>query len=191
MSKRGVKDRAPLASIRPYRTTTGEKRFEVRWRDARGKSRSKAFTRAASARRFKVDLESRLQLGRLYEARPESFGLFLEGWLRRYEPTVRPSTYARTEASLVHWAALERLTLPQIRVGEVEDRVAAIAETAPRQAQIALATLKQILRAAGKRGQQVDEEILRLRPPPVQEREPVFLTWAEVEDLAAWCTEGD
>jgi integrase len=179
-----------MASIRPYRTTSGEKRFEVRWRDARGKSRSKAFSRAASARRFKVDLESRLQLGSLYEARPESFGLFLEGWLRRYEPTVRPSTYARVEASLIHWRSLERVTLAQIRVGEVEDRVAAIAKTAPRQAQIALGTLKQILRAARKRGQQVDEEILGLRAPPVQEREPVFLAWAEVEELAAWCAEG-
>jgi len=55
---------------------------------------------------------------------------------------VRPSTYARVEASLIHWRSLQRLTLAQIRVGEVEDRVAAIAKTAPREAQIALRTLK-------------------------------------------------
>jgi integrase len=178
-----------MASIRAYETSRGDKRFEVRWRDARGRSRSKAFNRAASARRFKVDLESRLQLGTLYEARPEPFASFLDGWLRRYERTVRPSTFARAKASLIHWSGLASLNVPQIRVGDVEDRVAAIAGSAPRQAQIALGTLKQVLRDARRRGQQVDEAILSLQLPHVEEREPVFLTWAEVEELAAWCSE--
>lgn len=179
-----------MASIRPYATAGGAKRFEVRWRDARGKSRSKTFNRAAAAKRFRVDLENQLQLGTLYEARPEPFAQFLDGWLGRYERSVRPSTFARAEASLVHWSSLAPLKVSQVRVAEVEDRVADVARSAPRQAQIALSTLKQVLSDARKRGQQIDEAILALKAPHVEEREPVFLTWAEVEELAAWCSEG-
>ncbi len=178
-----------MASVRSYRTARGERRFEVRWRDARGKERSKVFQSAGNARRFKVDLESRLQLGALYEARAESFGVFVDGWLSRYEQSVRPSTLERARCSLAYWSPLGSLLIPQVRAGDVEDVVASIARKAPVQAQMSLAKLKQLLRNASERGQQVDQAIFALKPPRAEERDPVFLTWAEVEGLAGWCSE--
>jgi integrase len=64
-----------------------------------------------------------------------------------------------------------------------------VARVAPRQAQLALGTVKQVLRDAMKRGQRVDPALLDVKAPGHEEREPVFLSAAEVEHLASWCSE--
>jgi integrase len=71
----------------------------------------------------------------------------------------------------------------------LEDAIADAARVAPRQAQLALGTVKQVLRDAMKRGQRVDPALLDVRAPGYEEREPVFLSAAEVEHLASWCAE--
>jgi len=53
-----------------------------------------------------------------------------------------------------------------------------------------LALLKQILKSARERGQTVDGAVFEIRPPKHEERDPRFLTWAEVEELGSWCSEG-
>jgi integrase len=63
------------------------------------------------------------------------------------------------------------------------------ARVAPRQAQLALGTVKQVLRDAMKRGQRVDPALLEVKAPGYEEREPIFLSAAEVEHLASWCAE--
>ena len=63
-----------MASIRPYRTAKGERRYAVRYRDTRGRHRAKVFSVLKDAQTFKHDLERRRQAGALYEARPETFG---------------------------------------------------------------------------------------------------------------------
>jgi integrase len=178
-----------VASIRIYATANRQKRWEVRWRDGTGRDRSKAFAREGDAKRFKVDIERRQQLGQLYDVRRIALGEFFEGWRGRYEQQVRPSTFERGMEAVKHLQPLMPLYLDQVTASEVEDRMVGVAKAAPRQAQIALALLKQVLRNASERGHVVDEVVFRVRPAPLEEREPHFLTWAQVEELASMCTE--
>jgi integrase len=175
-----------MASIRRYRTKTGETRYLVRWRDRSGDERSRAFTRHRDAQRFGADVERRRQLGQLYEAAPQTFGQFLAGWLVRYEQRVRSSTFKRGREALRHVEGFSRLTFPELTAADVEDQITAVAKTAPRQAQITLALTKQIVRSAKGRGQAVDEGILALRPPRTEAAEMRFLSWPDVEELARW-----
>jgi integrase len=178
-----------MASIRKKLTGAGARRFEVRWRDAVGRDRCKTFATERDARRFKVDVERRAQLGSLYDAGPTSFAEFLEGWLGRYEQRVRPATYDRGVQALRQVAHLRAYRTDQLRVGDVEDAITALARRAPRQAQIALQLIKQALRNAQERGHVIDAAILTLQSPRHAEGEPRFLTWAEVEGLASNCAE--
>jgi integrase len=179
-----------VASIRTYATKRGETRHEVRWRDAAGRDASRSFTAERDALRFKADIESRQQLGPLYQAKPERLGAFLDGWLERYEVSVRRSTYNRAVQALRVWEPFLAARIDQLRAGALDDHVAAYARKAPRQAQLALAKLKQALSDARDRGQRVDDAIFRLRPPRLESRTPRFLTWVEVKELSAWCSEG-
>src|SRR6266511_946879 len=179
-----------MASIRPYWTTAGAKRWEVRWRDAAGRDRSKAFGREGDAKRFKVDVERRQQLGPLYDARRILFGEFLEGWRERYEQRVRPATFERGMQAAKHLTPFMGLYVDQVTVPDVEDWKVRLGRVAPRQGQMSLALLKQVLKNASDRGHVVDQSVLRVEPPRSEERLPRFLTWAEVEELASVCAEG-
>src|SRR6266508_624241 len=179
-----------MASIRKKRTGGGERRFEVRWRDGLGADRSKTFTTERDARRFKVDVERRAQLGGLYDAGPVSFAEFVDGWLERYEGQVRPSTYQRAVQALRTVRELGAFRVNEIRAGEIEDRIARLARRAPRQAAIALQLLKRFLRCAQERGHMVDSAVFSIPSPRYEERETSFLTLSEVEELARHCAEG-
>lgn len=165
------------------------KRWEVRWRDAGGRDRSKAFGREGDAKRFRTEVERRQQLGSLYDARRVTLGEFFEGWRERYAQQVRLSSFERKMQAVPHIRPFMGLYVDQVRAAEVEDGIAAVAKRSPRQAQLALAALKQVLRNAQERGHVVDDAVLRIKPPRVEEREPRFLSWSEVEELAAACTE--
>jgi integrase len=178
-----------VASIDKYKTAKDEARFEVRWRDGRRRDCSKVFKLKGDALRFKVEVERRQQLGPLYDAPPQRFGTFLDDWLGRYEQAVRPSTYERAVQALRHVRDFAPLYVEQLTAADVEDRIGRVARTAPRQAQQTLAKLKQALRNAQERGQTVDEAIFRIGAPRCEERDPRFLTWAQVEELAATCAE--
>jgi integrase len=114
---------------------------------------------------------------------------FFGGWRERYAHQVRESSFERKMQAVPHLAAFMGLFLDQIRAADVEDEIASVANRSPRQAQLALAALKQVLRNAQERGHVVDGGVLRIKPPRVEEREPRFLSWSEVEELAAACTE--
>ncbi len=124
-----------MASIRRYQTARGDRRWEVRWRDARGRDRSKTFNREGDAKRLRVDIERKQQLGVLYDARPELFGEFQRGWFERYQQRVRPGTLRRNLEAARHLRDFDALFLQQVTAREVEDRIVGIAKTAPRQAQ--------------------------------------------------------
>jgi integrase len=81
--------------------------------------------------------------------------------------------------------------LPVERIGRpvAEDLIAELAGRAPRRAQIALATLKRVLRDAEERGQRVDPGVYRVRIAKPAEREPRYLTWSEAEELSSWMPE--
>lgn len=165
-----------MASIRTYKTSKGELRREVRWRES-GRDLSRSFSRLDAAKRFKTDVENRLQLGVLYRARPERLGDFQAGWLDRYEQDVRPATFERARSALGLWGQFSGTRLDLLRAPDVDDHVRAVARRAPRQAEMALAKLKQMLKDAQARGQMIDLAILALKAPAVAEREPRFLAW--------------
>jgi integrase len=52
-----------------------------------------------------------------------------------------------------------------------------------------LRLIKRVLADARARGQRVHEPVFAIEPPHHEERDPRFLTWAEVEELASYCRE--
>ena len=131
------------------------------------------------------EINRRIALGALYPSEPQTFAEFVEGWLERYAQRVRPATLASCRDSLRRLAVFDGWLLETIRAADVEDHVFAIAQRAPRAAELMLDTLKMILRNAKERGQMIDEAILRVRPPRRERTEMRFLDWAEVEQLAS------
>jgi integrase len=110
-------------------------------------------------------------------------------WKERWRIGKAASTVERKDEAWPHMAVIEAIPLSMLTPAQLEDAIAGAARVAPRQAQLALETVKQVLRDAIKRGQRVDSALLEVKAPRYQEREPVFLTAAEVEDLASWCAE--
>ena len=161
-------------------------RHAVHWRDGAGKQRSKAFSRRKDAERFRVEQDRARQLGRLYDAPRERFGDFLVGWLARHERRVRPSTFERESQSLRRFRVLSRYYVEEVTAARVEEIVMA---GGTRQGQIALRLIKRVLADARARGQRVHEAVFRIEPPRHETRDPRFLTWAEVEELASYCCE--
>ncbi len=184
-----------MASIRAYQTGRGERRYEVRYRDQGSRQRSRVFSVHRDARAFKLDTERRAQAGTLYRAAPERFGAVAAAWLERYlvgaagRVRPRPRSVAVIEDCLRYLAPLNDLPVERIGRPVAEDLIAQLAARAPRRAQIALATLKRILRDAEERGQRVDPGVYRLRIAKPAEREPRYLTWAEAEELSSWMPE--
>ena len=189
-----------MASIHSYTTKSGERRYAVRWRDSAGRSQWKTVPGPKkNAQKVKTQLEARLALGPLYDEPPELLGDFIAGWLDRYRQRVRPSTLKRRREALRAILALEdgqpdpfgfaAMRLDRITTGLLEDAITVIGERAPRQAQLALATLKLALKNARERGQTFDAGLLSIRPPDAEEREPVFLSWPQVLELVSWMPE--
>jgi integrase len=184
-----------MASISSYRTAKGDRRYEVRYWDAVGRNRSRAFSVHKEALAFKLDVERRRQAGILFQAPPESFGEVAQAWLERFvigaagRVRPRPKTIRTAEDCLRYLAPLNELPLERIRRPHVEDLLARIATHAPRRAEMALSLLRRILKAAEERGQQVDRAIYGIRMARADEREPRFLTWEEAEELQSWMPE--
>ncbi len=84
-----------------------------------------------------------------------------------------------------HLEVFGAVPLDEIRPAAVEDHVATLAKRAPRQAELTLRLLKQVLANAKERGHLVDESVFRVKAPRRESREMRFLEWDEVEELAA------
>ena len=180
-----------MPSVRPYETRSG-RRYLVRWREGREARSKGGFERRRDADRFAAETGRRLALGILYEAPPEALGEFLDGWLDRYKLQVRESTWQRrVEALRVLSPRLRATPLPALRAADVEDDIVVVGRRAPRQAQLALASVKLALRSAAERGQRFDQAILTLKPPRSREREARFLAWPEVEHLASFLPDSE
>jgi integrase len=174
-----------VAHVESYRVQSGSKRYRARWVGADGRARSRSFVLKKDADRFVLEQRRRASLGALYQAPPETFGDFLAGWLERYELRVRRSTLARVRDVLRHLEVFGSVALDEIRPAAVEDHIVVLARRAPRQAELALRVLKQVLANAKERGHLVDEGVFRVRAPRRDQPEMRFLGWDEVEELAA------
>jgi integrase len=133
-----------------------------------------------------VEQDRARQLGHLYDAPAERFGEFLAPWLGRHERRVRPSTFEREAQSLRRFSVLSRHFVEDITAARVEEIVMA---GGTRQGQISLRLIKRVLADARARGQRVHEPVFAIQPPRHESRDPRFLTWAEVEELASYCRE--
>jgi integrase len=174
-----------MAHLETYRLRDGSKRYRARWVGVDGRDRSRSFVLKKDAERFVLEQQRRASLGALYQAPPQTLGEFVAGWLERYALRVRPSTLARVRQVLPHLDVFTRVALDEIRPAAVEDHVAALARRAPRQAELALRVLKQVLANAKERGHVVDEAVFRVKAPRREQPEMRFLDWDEVEELAA------
>ncbi len=137
------------------------------------------------ADRFVLEQQRRVSLGALYQAPPETFGEFAAGWFDRYALRVRASTLDRARDLTQHVDVFRATPLDEIRPAAVEDHIAALAKRAPRQAELTLRLLKQVLANAKERGHLVDEAVFRVKAPRRELPEMHFLHWDEVEELAA------
>lgn len=112
-----------------------------------------------------------------------------DGYLSRWSVGKSEGTLRRRQEV---WRALDTLherPLRDVTRAEAEDAIIAVARRAPRQAQLALALLKAMLRDAQQRGHRVDPAVLALVPPSYDEREPVYLTLEQLEALASCSSE--
>jgi integrase len=141
--------------------------------------------RKRDAELLRDEINRRVALGALYPSEPLTFAEFVVGWLERYSQRVRPATLASCRECLRYLAVFDAWQLETIRAADVEDHVFAVAQRAPRAAELMLDTLKMIIRNARERGQVVDEAVLRVRPPRRERAEMRFLDWREVELLAS------
>jgi integrase len=184
-----------VASIRPYRTAKGDRRYEVRYRSSDGDQHSRSFSARKDAQAFRLEVERKRQAGSLYVAAPMRFGDAALEWLERFECGAagrvrpRPKTLAITRESLRRLAPLSHLSIDRVRRPLVEDLVAQLAAATPRRAEMSLALVKRILRNAEERGQPVDPGVYRVRIARRDEREPVLLRWNDVDELRSWLPE--
>ena len=176
-----------MTHLRRRRTADGP-RFDVCWRE-NGRNRSRTFTFRKDADRFRIEVEPRVQLGTLYEAPAITLAAARESWKQRWQLDKAASTVQRKEEAWPHVQALESVPLAALTPALLEDTIAIAARVAPRQAQLALGTVKQVLRDAIKRGQRVDPAVLEVKAPQHEERDPVFLSAAEVKRLASLCVQ--
>lgn len=174
-----------MAYVETYKLGSGAKKYRTVWRAPNGKKRSKSFGRMKDANRYRLEVERKAELGELYEAAPETFGAFLSGWLVRYRQRVRASSYHRTLEVLKHMESFADTPIPKLVASDVEDYFLALGRTAPRQAELGLQTLKKVLKDARARGQTVPEAIFNVKPARRERREMRFLSWDQVEELAA------
>lgn len=170
------------------RTTSAGPRFDVCWREG-GRHRSRTFMFRKDAERFRTELERRAQLGVLFEVPPVTLDEWWDGYVERWSVGKADGTVARRTEVWEALSALHDLRMRDVTRAVAEDAIVAVAQRAPRQAQLALALLKAMLQDAQLRGHRIDPAVLMLAPPPYDEREPVYLTYEQLEALASCSTQ--
>ena len=164
-----------MAHVETYRLQDGRKRYRARWIGVDGRERSRSFALKKDADLFVLEQQRRASLGALFQAPPETLGEFAAGWIDRYAMRVRASTLERAHEVRQHLEVFAAYPLDEIRPAAVEDHIAALAKRAPRQAELALRLLKQILANAKERGHLVDEGVFRVKAPRREPKEMRFL----------------
>jgi integrase len=176
-----------MAHVRERRTASGvvyDVRYRVKTADG-WKERSYTAKRHDEALLAKINIENGLEPTR---AMPDQTTLeeYWESWQRRWSIGKRPKTLRAAESARSSLNTLMPSRLADLKRATVEDVVAELARTAPRQAQLALTHLKRCLRDAALRDHTVDQRILTIPSPVHVEKQIRFLTWDEVERIAAY-----
>jgi integrase len=150
--------------------------------------RTLTFDNPEDAEDYRADARRRRRLGSLYVAPPESFGAMLDGYVKR-RATLKNHRQKTKEGYREIAAKLDGLRdvpVPALRTAHIEDLIAEIAVSAPRQATRSLQLCKSVLRSSEVRGQQVDRGIFQIEAPSYDTREGVLLGREQVYELASW-----
>ncbi len=141
----------------------------------------------ADARQYAADLERRRAMGEHYQARPNTLGAELDGLIQRRRSMGRAaSAIKRNECTAKHLGPLRDRLVRELTRHECEDLLLELADSHPREAQLATTLLKAALKAARERGQVVNPAILGIVPPSHEAREPRILTLAELDVFCSW-----
>lgn len=160
-------------SIRKRVSADGSRRYQVRYPGAR----TETFDRHEDAVTYELDCKRRARLGILYEAPPETFGVFLDGFVERKQALGRrPKTIQSLRESRKRLKELEPMLIPQLRRVDVEDLLKTIAGGTPRTAQLCHDLIMEALREAVQRGQRVDAGIFEIKRNVYERREGRLVT---------------
>lgn len=107
-------------------------------------------------------------------------------WEARWRLGKAPKTIRTALSAKDALEPLMPLRLSALTRAEVEDLISDLARETPRTAQLALSHVKRCLRDAAGRDHHVDRRVLEIPMPAYAEKEIRFLTWPEVERLAAY-----
>lgn len=181
-------------SIRRRVAADGKPRYQVRFPGAR----TETFERRREAEAYETQCKSRARLGTLYEAPPEVFGPFLDGYISRREALGRRPSYVQSlRESRGRLEALDGLRIDQMRRLDVEDQLEAIAAGTgpdkpgrPRRAQMCHELIMQALREARARGQRVDPGVFDIPKNRYERRDGRAVTVQQLWDVANWMPEG-
>ena len=176
-----------MATVERREQAPGKIRYRVRWW-ADGKQRSKTFTRADEARRFKAVLEGDHANGSYRDPRAgaETLAAFVEGWV----PTVvdlRPTTRARLESCLRTHVLPEFGNLPLSGVTNAHVNLwvsTSLGKLSPASVRKNAFALRRVLEAALDEGKIRVNPAGKLRLPGEQRSGQRFLTSQEASRLA-------
>jgi integrase len=177
-----------VAHIKERHTTRTGKVFDVCWRQKeaeRWRDRSYTAVTLEEAILVKIAVERGEDPAR---ASPDETTLAAHwsSWESRWRIGKAPKTIRAAQSAREALAPLMSLRLRALSRPTVEDVISDVARRAPRQAQLALAHGKRCLRDAVGRGHDIDPRIFEIPSPAHTERDIRFLSWDEVERLAAY-----
>ncbi len=168
-----------MAHIQERHTTRGT-RYDVKWGNRSYTARSREEALLAQIAVERGDEPARV----LPDA--TTVAGFLDAWEPRWALGKAPKTIEVATNARRHLGELEPLRLSQLSAAQVEDTIAAVAQTAPRAAQQALTHLQRAVRSAQARNHKIDPRILTLKAPVYESRPIRFLDWPEVEALQSF-----
>ena len=163
----------------------GGKRWQVRWRDDRNKSRRKAFAKKADAERFASQVEHEINTGNYRDPRAGQipFDEYARLWLQS-QVQIRDSTKALYTGAVENHLIPFFGSMPLNRITVETGRQFLALDMPPRIKEVAGARLKGIIREATNELLLPHNTLQTLKIPKATPKEARFLTLPEVDKIA-------
>ena len=163
----------------------GGKRWQVRWRDDRNKSRRKAFAKKADAERFASQVEHEINTGNYRDPRAGQipFDEYARLWLQS-QVQIRDSTKALYTGAVENHLIPFFGSMPLNRITVETGRQFLALDMPPRIKEVAGARLKGIIREATNELLLPHNTLQTLKIPKATPKEARFLTLPEVDKIS-------
>ena len=163
----------------------GGKRWQVRWRDDRNKSRRKAFAKKADAERFASQVEHEINTGNYRDPRAGQipFDEYARLWLQS-QVQIRDSTKALYTGAVENHLIPFFGSMPLNRITVETGRQFLALDIPPRIKEVAGARLKGIIREATNELLLPHNTLQSLKIPKTTPKEARFLTLPEVDKIS-------